>query len=60
VLLALKGAGIEEKDYQTLAAVAAATISAEPQARTGPATISGYRASNRVTIRCTTSPGLLA
>ena len=50
VLLALKGAGIEEKDYQT------SRLSLQPQyppnpIRTGPATISGYRASNRVTIR---------
>jgi hypothetical protein len=50
VLLALKGAGIEEKDYQT------SRLSLQPQyppnpVRTGPATISGYRASNRVTIR---------
>ncbi len=50
VLLALKGAGIEEKDYQT------SRLSLQPQyppnpSRTGPATISGYRASNRVTIR---------
>ncbi|WP_298252690.1 SIMPL domain-containing protein [Bradyrhizobium sp.] len=49
VLLALKGAGLEEKDYQTL------RLSLQPQytaAKSGaPATISGYRASNRVTIR---------
>ena len=50
VLLALKGAGIEEKDYQT------SRLSLQPQyppnpIRTGPATISGYRASNRVTIK---------
>jgi uncharacterized protein len=48
VLLALKGAGIEEKDYQT------SRLSLQPQYppnRTGPAAISGYRASNRVTIR---------
>jgi uncharacterized protein len=49
VLLALKGAGIEEKDYQT------SRLSLQPQytaAKSGsPATISGYRASNRVTIR---------
>jgi uncharacterized protein len=49
VLLALKGAGIDEKDYQT------SRLSLQPQytaAKPGsPATISGYRASNRVTIR---------
>jgi uncharacterized protein YggE len=50
VLLALKGAGIEETDYQT------SRLSLQPQYppnpnRTGPAVISGYRASNRVTIK---------
>ena len=48
VLLALKGAGIEEKDYQT------SRLSLQPQTapnRTGPSAIVGYRASNRVTIR---------
>src|SRR6476659_8827341 len=49
VLLGLKGAGIEEKDYQT------SRLSLQPESapnRTaGPATIVGYRASNRVTIR---------
>ena len=48
VLLALKGAGIEEKDYQT------ARLSLQPQYapnRTGSSPITGYRASNRVTIR---------
>src|SRR5688572_28489558 len=50
VLLALKGAGIEETDYQT------SRLSLQPQYppnpnRTGPAMISGYRASNRVTIK---------
>ena len=49
VLLALKGAGIEEKDYPDLAAVAAAAIRAEPLRHRRP--IVGYRASNRVTIR---------
>jgi uncharacterized protein YggE len=49
VLLALKGAGIEEKDYQT------SRLSLQPQStpnRTGgaPAIVS-YRASNRVTVR---------
>ena len=49
VLQALKGAGIDEKDYQT------SRLSLQPESapnRTGgPATIVGYRASNRVTIR---------
>ena len=50
VLLALKGAGIEEKDFQT------SRLSLQPQYppnpnRTGPATISGYRAGNHVTIK---------
>jgi hypothetical protein len=49
VLLALKGAGIDEKDYQT------SRLSLQPQSspsRPGvPSTITGYRASNRVTIR---------
>ena len=53
VLLALKGAGIEEKDIQT------SRLSLQPQNapnRSGPSAIVGYRASNRVTIRCATSP----
>ena len=48
VLLALKGAGIEEKDYQT------SRLSLQPQYapnRAGPNAITGYRAGNRVTIR---------
>ena len=48
VLLALKGAGIDEKDFQT------SRLSLQPQYppnRTGPSAITGYRASNRVTIR---------
>jgi len=49
VLVALKGAGIEEKDYQT------SRLSLQPESApnrsSGPATIVGYRASNRVTIR---------
>jgi uncharacterized protein YggE len=48
VLLALKGAGVDENDYQT------SRLSLQPQYppnRTGPAAISGYRASNRVTIK---------
>ena len=48
VLLALKGAGIEEKDYQT------ARLSLQPQYspnRTGASAVTGYRASNRVSIK---------
>ncbi len=48
VLLALKGAGLAEKDYQT------SRLSLQPQYapnRTGPSPIVGYRASNRVTIK---------
>jgi hypothetical protein len=50
VLLALKGAGIEEKDYQT------SRLSLQPQyapnkVSSGPMQIVGYRASNRVTVR---------
>jgi uncharacterized protein len=48
VLLALKGAGIEEKDFQT------SRLSLQPQYapnRTGPSPVVGYRASNRVTVR---------
>jgi uncharacterized protein YggE len=49
VLLALKGAAIEEKDIQT------SRLSLQPQTSSsktsGPPTIVGYRASNRVTIR---------
>ncbi len=51
VLLALKGAGIEEKDYQT------SRLSLQPQFATSPRTaertagIVSFRASNRVTVR---------
>jgi uncharacterized protein YggE len=50
VLLALKGAGIDEKDLQT------SRLSLQPESapnRTGPGapTIIGYRASNHVTVR---------
>jgi uncharacterized protein YggE len=48
VLLALKGAGINEKDFQT------SRLSLQPQSapgRAGPAAIIGYRASNQVTVR---------
>src|ERR1700709_1480122 len=43
VLLALKGAGIDEKDYQT------SRLSLQPQYapnRSGPSPVGGYRASN--------------
>lgn len=48
VLLALKSAGVDEKDYQT------SRLSLQPQYapnRSGPSPIVGYRAANRVTIR---------
>jgi uncharacterized protein YggE len=48
VLLALKSAGIDEKDFQTT------RLSLQPQTapnRPGPSAIVGYRASNRMTIR---------
>jgi uncharacterized protein YggE len=48
VLLALKGAGIDEKDYQT------SRLSLQPQYapnRNGPSPVVGYRANNRVTVR---------
>lgn len=48
VLLALKGAGLDEKDYQT------SRLSLQPQYapnRSGPSPVVGYRASNRVTVR---------
>jgi uncharacterized protein len=51
VLLALKGIGIEDKDYQT------SRLSLQPQyvqnraAAAGPPTVVGYRASNRVSIK---------
>ena len=48
VLLALKGAGIDEKDFQT------SRLSLQPQYapnRNGPNAIAGYQASNRVTIK---------
>jgi uncharacterized protein YggE len=49
VLLALKGAGIDEKDYQTSRLSLLPQISSSKTS--GPPTIVGYRASNRVTIR---------
>jgi uncharacterized protein YggE len=50
VLAALKGTGIDEKDYQT------SRLSLQPQyspnkVSSGPTSITGYRASNRVTIK---------
>jgi uncharacterized protein len=48
VLLALKGGGIEEKDFQT------SRLSLQPQYvpnRSGPNAVTGYRATNRVTIK---------
>jgi uncharacterized protein YggE len=48
VLLALKGAGIAESDFQT------SRLSLQPQYapnRSGPSLVVGYRASNRVTVR---------
>ena len=48
VLLALKGAGIDEKDFQT------SRLSLQPQYapnRSGPNAVVGYRAANRVTIK---------
>jgi uncharacterized protein YggE len=51
VLLALKGTGIDEKDFQT------SRLSLQPESAPnrsgppGPSTIVGYRASNRVTVR---------
>ncbi len=48
VLLALKGAGIDEKDLQT------SRLSLQPQSapnKSGPSAIVSYRASNRVTVR---------
>jgi uncharacterized protein YggE len=48
VLLALKGAGTEEKDFQT------SRLSLQPQYapnRSGPNAVVGYRAANRVTIK---------
>ena len=48
VLLALKGAGVEEKDYQTSRL---ALLPQYPPNRPAGSPISGYRASNHVTIR---------
>jgi uncharacterized protein YggE len=51
VLLALKGAGIEEKDFQTSPRLSLQPESAPNRGGGGPATIVGYRASNRVTVK---------
>jgi uncharacterized protein YggE len=51
VLAALKGAGIDEKDVQTSRISLQPQYSASTSSRPGPATIVGYRASNRVGIR---------
>src|SRR3954447_7165719 len=48
VLLALKGAGIDEKDFQT------SRLTLQPQYapnRNGPNAVVGYQASNRVTVK---------
>jgi uncharacterized protein YggE len=50
VLQALKAAGVEEKDIQT-SRLSLQPQNAGAQYRSGPATITGYLASNRVTIR---------
>jgi len=50
VLLALKGAGIEEKDFQT-SRLSLQPESAPNRSGGGAPTIVGYRASNRVTVR---------
>ena len=50
VLLALKGAGIDEKDYQTSRLALQPQYAAAGPNRTAPQII-GYRASNRVTIK---------
>src|SRR5437588_7152396 len=51
VLLALKGAGIDEKDYQTSRLSLQPQYAQATQGRTGTPQIAGYRASNRVTIK---------
>lgn len=50
VLLALKGAGIDEKDYQTSRLSLSPQYSQAPTNR-GPPQITGYRASNRIIIK---------
>jgi uncharacterized protein YggE len=51
VLEALKGAGIDEKDYQTSRLSLMPQYSPPTPNRPGPPAITGYRASNRVTIK---------
>jgi uncharacterized protein YggE len=51
VLLALKGAGIDEKDYQTSRLSLQPQYAQATQGRAGTPQIVGYRASNRVTIK---------
>ena len=51
VIAALKGAGIDEKDMQTSRLSLQPQYSAPVSNRPGPATIVGYRATNRVAIR---------
>jgi uncharacterized protein YggE len=51
VLLALKGAGIADKDYQTSRLSLQPQYAPRPSALAGPSSIVGYRASNRVTVR---------
>jgi uncharacterized protein YggE len=51
VLLALKGAGIDEKDYQTSRLSLAPQYAQATPNRAGPPQITGYRASNRVIIK---------
>jgi uncharacterized protein YggE len=51
VLLALKGAGIDEKDFQTSRLSLQPQIAPSRSGPPGPSTIVGYRASNRVTVR---------
>lgn len=51
VLLALKGTGIDEKDFQTSRLSLQPQYPANPVGRAGPSEVVGYRASNRVTIK---------
>src|SRR5436189_3381086 len=51
VLLALKGAGIDEKDYQTSRLSLQPQYAQATQGRTGALQITSYRAANRITIK---------
>jgi uncharacterized protein len=51
VLAALKGAGIEDKDVQTSRLSLQPEYASQVSSRSGPTTIVGYRASNRVTVK---------